>query len=106
MSPLASGTQPVRVRLTEPLLVASEVLVAVICTLPGSSAVTSPFELTVALLGSLLLQVTPCAAPDGETVTDSCTVAPTSTVLLGDETDTLLTAGGLLLLLPPGEVAV
>ena len=57
---------------------------AVIVTTPGESVETRPELLTVARAVLLLLQVTLCGAPEGDTVAVSCFVPPAPTdVLLG-----------------------
>ena len=55
---------------------------AVIVTVPGETAETRPELFTVAIDVLPLLQVTPCGAPEGETVADSCFVLPALTVAL------------------------
>ena len=73
-------------------------LVAVICAVPAATAVTSPVELTVAMLLFALDQVTtrpvstlPFAS---RSVADNCTVLPTCTLAVAGDTVTDATGAG------------
>lgn len=77
-----------------PLFVASNVDVAVMLTLPGATAVTSPVPLTVATPAALVLHVTAVdAPPTAVTFAANCAVVPTMMAACGLVTVTELTAG-------------
>jgi hypothetical protein len=79
---------------TLPLFVASKVDVAVMLTLPGATAVTSPVPLTVATPAALVLHVTAVdAPPTAATFAVNCAMVPTMMAACGLVTVTEFTAG-------------
>ena len=86
-----------------PTTVGSAVEAAVIATVPGPTAVTSPLALTVAMLAAVEAHVTVRArVASALTLATNCTLWPTLTEALGGVTVTLCTAGAAAELELPG----